>query len=597
MTSVLKIHKLTKPGELKDWLADCAKEGVDTVALDLETTGLTRTDKIISGAVTGPGNNVAFFGPEMLHELLQAPRGCEFVFHNAPFDLKMLSWSGVRLQDKFSYHDTLILSHLLDESGEHGLGALVKRYFNDDYKAHFWSKYKKAEDAPEAELAAYNSSDVSYTLQLYYHLQELLNKDGVPKTLVDHVHNLQRSLLETEIAGIAVDRDYLMQKGVELRSKIEDLLPKMRESVKDEVELIEFEEWSKELGKRKTAVGRSRVGRPTFSFDSSKQLQSLLYGGLRLPEQRNEKTKKVSVDYDSLERIKHLHPVVGMLQEYREAQKIYGTYIEGTLERMVEGRIYPSFNVAGTATGRISHSNPNMGNMPREGGIRGIFQPDPGHVFISADFSQLEVCLSAHFTRDANLLRIINEGVSQHDITAASLGISRSNAKNVNFACQYGAGAFKLAKMLGVSNAEGEKALAKYWETYSGQKRVMDECAAKVDRGEPIINPFGRRRRFETRKRPSWDSAYRQAWNALVQGTGSDCTSRAFYLADARLRKVGAGRALFTIHDEILCQVKKEYWEEGQKILLETMTNVGKELGLTVELKAQGSGSCERWLD
>lgn len=595
---MLKITELTKPGELAEWLRDTAREGQDTVALDLETTGLTRTDRIISGAVTGPtANDVAFFGPDMLHELMEAPSELIFVFHNASFDLRHLAWAGVAVHDRFDYRDTLILSHLLDENGEHRLGSLVLRYFNDNYKEEFWSKYKKAEDAPKDALAAYNGADVSYTIRLYDLLRESLADDGVPDSLVLHVHQLQRSLLETEIAGIAVDRDFLMQKGVELKTRIEGLLPQMRQSVADEISIIECEEWVKEIEKRKTPKGRAGVKRPEFSFDSSKQLTDLLYDKLGLEKQYNEKTKALTCDWDALEKLKEKHPVVSLIQEYREAQKIYGTYIEGTLERLVEGRIYPSFNVTGTATGRISHSNPNMGNIPRQGGIRGMFIPDPGHVFVSADFSQLEVCLSAHFTRDENLLRIVNEGASQHDITAASLGIPRHLAKTVNFGMQYGCSHFKVAKVLGVSPDKGKEAYDKYWETYKGQKRVMDECGRSVDTGEPIINPFGRRRRFEVRKRQAWDSAYRQAWNALVQGTGSDCTSRAFYKADVLLRERQIGRALFTVHDEILIQVKEEHAAEAEQILLETMKQVGEEIGLTVALKAEGSGPMRRWED
>jgi DNA polymerase-1 len=609
----VKITELKKPGDLRSWLEDTVREGVDTVGLDLETTGLTRTDKIISGAVTGPGDNVAFFGPEMLHEILNAPNGTRLVFHNASFDLKMLSWAGIRLHDSFEYSDTLILSHLLDENGEHGLGSLVLRYFNDDYKAQFWSTYKKAEDAPKEALAEYNAKDVHYTLRLSRLLHEELQRDGVPASLVEHVHRLQRSLLETEISGVAVDRDYLLERGVQLKTRIEKLLPEMRNLVSSEVEVIECDEWVREIEKRKTPAGRARVPRASFSFDSSKQLARLLYSELRLPEQRNEKTKAVSTDYDSLDKIKDQHPVIPLILEYREAQKIYGTYIEGTLERLVEGRIYPSFNVAGTATGRISHSNPNMGNMPREGGIRGLFVPDPDTVFISSDFSQLEVCLSAHFTRDKNLLRIVNDGASQHDITASSLGIERQQAKTLNFAMQYGCSARKVGKILGIpevkkqdpktgrwywdAGPEAYKAYDKYWETYAGQKRVMDECAKRVDAGESIVSPFGRRRRFEIKQRKSYDSAYRQSWNALVQGTGSDCTSRAFYLADAQLRAKGYGKALFTVHDEILIQAKEEHAEEAQKILLDTMAQVGVELGLTVALKAEGSGPMPRWLD
>ncbi len=509
----------------------------------------------------------------------------------------MLAWSGIDILDKYEYHDTMVLAHLSDENQGLSLGDLVKKNYGDNYKEEFWGRFKKAEEADKKSLEEYNAKDVLYTLNLRSYFEDSLKQEGVPTSLVAHMYSLQKVLIRTEVNGLAIDKEYLLAKGIELRTKIERLLPEMRSLAAPEIDCIECEEWCKEIEKRKTTAGKLRVQRPEFSFDSSKQLQSLLYDKLGLPRQKNEKTKAVSVDWDSLEKIKEHHPLVPLIQEYREANKIYGTYIEGTLERMVEGRIYPSFNVAGTSTGRISHSNPNMGNMPREGGIRGMFIPDPGCVFISADFSQLEVCLSAHFTRDANLLRIVNEGASQHDITAASLGIPRATAKNVNFACQYGAGAFKLAKMLGVSNEEGERALAKYWETYSGQKRVMDECAAKVDRGEPIISPFNRRRRFALQKRKPWDSAYRQSWNALVQGTGSDCTSRAFYLANSGLSSKGIGRALFTVHDEIVIQAKAEHAQEAEKILLETMSEVGRELKLTVELKAQGSGPMLRWED
>lgn len=596
----MQIETLTKKGQLRDWLEDSVKEGASHFAVDVETSGLSKTDKILSCAVTGPNENfAAFFGAELLPELLEAPEGSVYVMHNASFDLKMMAWHGVRLHDKYDYVDSLVMAHLSDENGSHSLGDLVEQRYGDAFKKEFWETYdvKKVSEIPEEALRQYNSKDVHYTLRLYRDLEVCLASDGVPRSLVEHVHALQRSLLETEINGIAVDQSYLLEKGVDLRTRIEKLLPQMRNLVASEVEVIECDDWVREIEKRKTPAGRARVARPVFSFDSAKQLQGLLYSNLGLPEQRNDKTKAVSTDYDSLEKIKDRHPVIPLILEYREAQKIYGTYIEGTLERMVEGRIYPSFNVAGTATGRISHSNPNMGNIPREGGIRGMFVPDPGNVLLSADFSQLEVCLSAHFTRDENLLRIVNEGASQHDITSASLKISRGLAKTVNFGMAYGCSHFKVAKVLGVSNEKGKEAYDKYWETYSGQKRVMDECSAKVDRGEPIISPYGRRRRFEARKRPAWDGAYRQAWNALVQGTGSDCTSRAFYLADARLRDLGIGKALFTIHDEVLIHVRKDRWEEGQKILVDTMQSVGNEIALTIQLKAEPSGACDRWMD
>jgi DNA polymerase-1 len=593
----MNITTLTQPGSLSEWLKTTAPD----IALDLEWTvdgGSPRRDQIISGAVTGRDENeVAFFGPELLPELLTAKPDTTFYMHYASSDLKHLAWAGVELHHRYRCRDTLILCHLLDENGDHGLGDLVKRYYGDDYKAEFWAKYKKAEDAPEAELREYNAKDVHYTLMLSRLLRDGLRADGIPTSLVDHVHSLQSSLLATEIAGVAVDKDYLLAKGVELKTKIEKLRPEMRTIVQAEIEGIECDLWCKEIDKRKTDAGRARVQKPEFSFDSPKQLTTLLYDKLALEKQYNEKTKNLTCDWDALEKLQDEHPVIPLLMQYREAQKVYGTYIEGTLERMHDGRVFPSFNCSGTATGRISHSDPNLGNLPRSGGIRGIFIPDPGHVFISADFSQLEVCLSAHFTRDPNLLRIVNEGASQHDITAASLGIERQLAKTLNFAAQYSCSAYKMAKILGVPPAKGKEVYEKYWSTYAGQRALIDECAAKVDTGEPIVSPFGRRRRFEVRRRQPWDGAYRQAFNALVQGTGSDLTSRAFYLTDQRLRSAGIGRGLFTVHDEVIVQAQKGHEAEAEKILVDTMCEVGVELGLSVELKAQGSGPMSRWCD
>lgn len=617
--SGLKIETLTERGSLREWLIDSVKEGQTHYAVDVETSGLGRQDCILSCAVTGPtSNDVAFFGVGLIGELMEAPEGITYVMHNASFDLKMLAWHGVPLHTKYNYQDTLILAHLADENSSHSLGDLVEEHFQDGYKKAFWAQFKKFEEADEESGKEYNAKDVSYTLRLYQLLTEALAAGGIPGSLVTHVHSLQRSLLSTEIAGIAVDRDYLMQKGVELKTRLADIVPKLRSLAPEEVERIEIEQWIKLIDKFKTPKHRAKVARPEFNWNSSDQLQDLIYRELKLPVQMgkpkpNKKTGRKNppaptLDAEALAVLKDLHPLCNELRYFRAFDKAYGTYVVGILDKLVDGRIYPSFNVTGTVTGRISHDNPNMGNMPSAkkakeldepflAGLRGMFVPDAGHVLISADFAQLEICLSAHFTQDPQLLRIVNEGVSQHDITAEGLGIERSKAKTVNFGMQYGCSHFKVAKVLGVSNEKGKEAYDKYWETYSGQKRVMDECAAKVDRGEPITSPFGRRRRFELRKRQSWDSAYRQAWNALVQGTGSDCTSRAFYRADESLRNLGIGRALFTVHDEIVIQAKTEHAEEVQRILLEAMSAVGEEIGLSVKLKAEASGPMERWLD
>lgn len=616
----MRITKLTKPGDLRSWLEDTCREGQDTVALDLEWRVRNgRDDVIYSGAVTGPtADDCAVFGPELLGELMEAPEGLLYVLHHAPSDLKHLAWAGYPLHERYEFQDTLVLAHLLDENGSHRLGDLVKECYGDDYKAEFKAKYRLPEDAPPEENDVYNAKDVSYTRALFDLLHERLKGEQIPESLISHVYSLQRSLLSTEIAGIAVDKEYLLAKGVDLKTRIAELLPKMRSLVQDEIDSIEIDAWLVEIEKRKSPAGKARVERPVFNWDSPKQLLKLMYDKLHLPVQYGEakkdkktqryKQKQPTVDDKALKELSPLHPVCNELRHYRAFQKAYGTYVEGILEKLVDGRIYPSFNVTGTKTGRISHSDPNMGNLPSQkksieldepflAGLRGMFVPEPGCCFVSADFSQLEVTLSAHFTQDKNLLRIVNEGVSQHDITAEGLSIPRSLAKTVNFGMQFGCSHKKVAKVLKVSEEEGLRAYEKYWETYSGQRRVMLECAEKVDKGEPIVSPFGRRRRFDVRKRAPWDSAYRQAWNALIQGTGSDLTSRALYLTDQALRSRGIGRALFSVHDEIVTQVTQGHEEEAEKILLSVMADVGTELGLSVPLRAQGSGSMIRWED
>jgi DNA polymerase I len=226
-----------------------------------------------------------------------------------------------------------------------------------------------------------------------------------------------------------------------------------------------------------------------------------------------------------------------------------------------------------------------------------MFIPDQGYVFVTADFSQLEVRISAHFTKDESLLKIVNEGASQHDITANALGIERQTAKTVNFALQYGATKFKLKKVLKCSDKEAEDAFNKYWETYKGQRDKMAECSRFVDAGVDIISPFGRRRRFEKKKRPPWDGAYRQSWNALVQGTGSDLCGTAFVNIDKWLRNNNYGKALFTVHDEIIIMCKTEVSDICEKRLVQEMSAVGSEINLSVPLVAESSGPCERWED
>lgn len=574
----------------KDQLPPLLSDSV--IALDIETTGLNpHKDKILSYAVSIDGESA--YQHTNLHLLGELPQNSTIVLHNAKFDMHFLYRAGIDLRPH-KIMDTMLLHHLIDENAPHALDSIVQFKYKDNYKEVFWGKYKKFEEAPEHEALEYAGKDVIYTWLLYH---SFLSDLSGATSLVEHVHRLARALYDTEIAGLAIDTPYLMSKGLELKERIEVLKPEMRKLLNHEANMLELDMWIKEIEKRKTPKGKGKVPRPLLSFDSSKQLMALLYGSVGLPAQTNEKTKNPSVDDASLEKIKDLHPVVPLLQEYRNHNKVYTTYIEGTLEKMVDGRIYPTFNVNGTVTGRISSYGPNMQQLPREGGIRGMYIPDAGNKLISCDYSQLEVVVAAHFSMDPNLLKIVYDGASKHDITAHALGIDRQTAKTVNFAAQYQCSARKLSLILKISHKEGELVYNKYWETYAKEKEVIEECKRQVDAGRPIYNPFGRLRRFANKFETVWEkeAAYRQAYSSLIQGTGSDCTHWAFYTISAKLKEKNLGRALFEVHDEILIQAQDEVAEHARALLSETMVEAGQIAKLRVPLSVDCSDPLERW--
>lgn len=590
-------QRLNSEAEILD-LLNWHSEHSDFAVIDVETSSkYPRQAKLLDIQISGRGEEeVAIFSGQYVKLLLQLALDVVLVGHNYKYDAHVLFNHGVNLLDR-TWRDTLLIGHLVDENREsYSLDSYVQEYWQDDYKKEFWSRYRSYEEADEEERKNYACKDIIYTKRLYLLLMGLAkDRESIPDSLIEHTHRLQDSLLKTEIEGIKVDTEYLTCLGIKLKTEIDRLRPKMRESVAIQCELWEMEEYGRTLQKYKTDKGRASAKIPEFSFDSPKQLSNVIYGKLGLPVQTNEKTKQISTDSASFDKLVGYHPVIPLIQEYREYQKVFTSFIEGTRERLDNGRIYPSFRVSGTATGRISHSNPNLGQLPAKGGIRGMYVPDQGYVLISADYCQLEVNVEANLTGDVSLARIFREGLSKHDITASELKIPRDTAKTLNFALQYWASHYKVAKLLKVSEDEAKRIWNNYWKLYSGPRRLKESTDLAVNEGKPLVTVFGRRRRFERRKRSPWDGDYRQAYNFLIQGTGADITSRAFYLTSDSLQARGFGRGLFSVHDELIIEVKKEVAKEAEDLMIDIMVNVGKEIGLKIPLKAESSGPMLRW--
>lgn len=513
---------------------------------------------------------------------------------NGVVDWYILTQNGYTFP-KEKMFDCMLAEHLIDERLPHGLGDFALREYNDNYKEEFWSVYERYQDAPKPVAYEYEMRDGCFTFSAGRRYSDLLRDK---QDLVRHVHRLQWSLFDTETKGIAVDLPLMQKTQIEMGSRIDQYLPKLRSEFNEYCDLWELKKWQSEVEKRKSPKGKQGVVRPVFSFTSDKQVSELLFGESYLGLPFTEKTKKgsPSTSFDSLKALSEKHPEISTLIEYKEIKNIYSTFVVGMLERVENERIYPGFFVNGTATGRISHNNPNMGNLPTEGVIRNFFLPDPGHSIVGADYSQLEVVVEANLTEDPQLLKIILEGASKHDITAGGLGISREAAKTLNFALQYGAGVHKISKILSISNNDAQDVFERYWKLYSGVKALKDVvCKQLADKGE-CTNIFGRTRHFE-KARNEYERAKqeRQAYSHMIQGPGADMMNMASYTIAERFTKEKLGRFLFSVHDEAVTEVVDNLIDTAKSAIIESMGVPNEYLNLKYPVQCKVYGPLRAW--
>jgi DNA polymerase I-like protein with 3'-5' exonuclease and polymerase domains len=504
-------------------------------------------------------------------------------------------------------HNLIDMHHILYEDADHSLEARCKEVFNDDYKRQFWSKYKNFEDAPEDEGLEYASKDAIYTYRLGSEDYQFIYNPGRGDFnsgtianrfigLYEHIRQLSKALLETELNGLKVNVDLIKETYEQTKRQIETVAASLREEYAEYVQQYELQEWLKEINKRFTERGRLGVSRPTFNFESDRQIAWLVYDVLKSPIINKTKNGNPKVDEETLETLAESNELIKPILEFKRLKSLFGTFIKGMLERVENEYIYPHFNVSGTSTGRISHSDPNMGNLPKTGIIRNFFIPRDGMVFIGADYSQLEVVIEANLTKDPNLMKIITEGKSKHDITAEGLGIDRNTAKTLNFALQYGAGVGKVAKLLNCSKQEAEDIYERYWELYSGVRTLKEKVNKEIEETGQITNLAGRTRHFPpTSNKFEIYKQQRQAYNFLIQGLAAECCNRAFYrYADYCKRVNHPVRALFSVHDEILVETAGNP-ELDKKSLTQIMENVSKDFNFKYPLKAVAYGPLDKW--
>ena len=482
---------------------------------------------------------------EALKPLLANPAITK-VGHNIKYDLLVLARAGLEVRG--IAQDTMVSSYLTDPSrmrhnlGEVSLHYLKRKTIPISDLIGSGSKAVTFDTVPVDVACAYACEDADVTWRLAEVFIPLLRERGLEELLNEVEVPLIEVLARMERTGVAVDRALFRSLSEEIRERLTAL----------EAEIFEA------------------AGEP-FQINSPKQLQEILFGKIGLKPIRKTKTG-YSTDVEVLEQLATEHRLPELILEYRSFEKLRGTYIEA-LPKLINpdtGRIHTSFNQAVAATGRLSSSDPNLQNIPvrteigRE--IRRAFVPSAKErKLISADYSQIELRILAHLSRDETLSSAFREGADVHQDTAARVfGVlpgmitpdMRRQAKAVNFGVVYGISPFGLARNLRITRAAAARFIDQYFAQYPGVRRWLDETIEQAKKDGFVTTLLNRRRyvaNLDSRNVSVRQAAERVAINTPVQGSAADMIKLAMVRLDEALRETGAD-LLLQVHDELVVE-------------------------------------------
>jgi len=509
---------------------------------------------------------------------------------NLKYDMIVLRAAGVELRG--ITFDTMVASYLL-EAGErtHNLDELAKRYLN--YETTKISELigtgknqQGMQDVPVAQVTHYAAEDADVAWRLRPILAAQLAEHGLTELFRTLEIPLVEVLVELESNGIRID--------VGLLEKLSGRYGELLKALEQEIYLV---------------AGRE------FNIGSPKQLQQILFAEHKLPNLKRTKTGG-STDVEVLEELARQHPLPAKIIEYRQYSKLKGTYIDA-LPQLVHpqtGRVHASFNQGVAATGRLSSSDPNLQNIPvrHESGreIRGAFLPEQGWQLLAADYSQIELRVLAHFSKDPILCESFARDEDIHARVASEVyGVAldqvtpemRRGAKAVNFGVIYGQSPFGLAKGLNIEQAEAAKFINAYFDRYSGVEefltKILEDC-----RGNGYVRTIlGRRRAIRGVRSGAGrqrNLSERTAINTVVQGSAADLIKLAMIHIHRRLRQERfSARMLLQIHDELVFEVPSAEIDSLGRLVASEMSGVlPLAVPLKVDIKSGGSwADCEPW--
>ena len=555
------------------------------VSLDTETTSTEAIDAELVGLSFAVKEGEAYYVPvpEDRAEAQAVVDAFRPVYENAQilkvgqnlkYDFNVLQNYGVRLAEPM--WDTMIAHYLLQPESRHGMDYLAEVYLHyktihiDELigKKERGKPQKSMREVPVEEVCPYAAEDADITLRLAHVFRPMLEAEGATRLFEDIEMPLMPVLADMERTGVRIDTDALRQSSQLLGEQLVALEQEIYESAGME-----------------------------FNINSPKQVGEVLFDHLKLlPNAKKTKAGAYSTNEEILQRIHAKHPIVDKILEYRGKKKLISTYLDA-LPQLINprtGHIHTSFNQTVTATGRLSSSDPNLQNIPvrTEDGkeIRKAFVPEPGQLFFSADYSQVELRIMAHLSGDEGLIEDFRQGHDIHAATAAKIfhrestleeGIKavtreeRSKAKTANFGIIYGITAFGLTERLGISRSESKELIDSYFETYPRVHAFMQESidrARQLGYTETICHRRCYLRDINSANATVRGFAERNAINSPIQGSAADIIKIAMVRIHRRFREEGLqSRMILQVHDELNFSVLPEERERVEQIVVGEM--------------------------